>query len=111
MKLHKLLAPLVIAGVATLGVGGVAAASTSTTSEASVSSQPTTRHCIAELARLNSQKSELDGKIDVLQRERNAALSHHDDKLAARLEKDILRLQARKARVDVKIRVVKARCT
>src|SRR5438105_11293513 len=106
MKVRKLLAAGLIAGIATIGVGGVASAQDSGGGNGTTT--PTNhRHCLVTLAKLEAQKAELEGKIDVLQRERNAALQHHDFRLAERLEKDILQLQARKAVVEVKIRVVK----
>jgi uncharacterized membrane protein YhiD involved in acid resistance len=110
--IRKLVAATAIAGVATLGVGvGVAGASTgAAASVTTAASSPSVKHCVATLARLERQKSELEGKIDVLQRERNDALSHHRDRLAARLEVRIVKLQARKAALEAKIDAVRARC-
>ena len=108
MKVRKLLAAGLVAGIATFGVSGIAAAQ-----DGSGTSTPTThpRRCVVTLFKLQAQKHELEGKIDVLQRERNAALQHHDFKLAARLEKDIVTLQVRKAVVEQKIDYVQRHCT
>jgi hypothetical protein len=114
--IRKLVATLAMAGVATVGVGvgvggGVAGAATNPgASGTTATSSPSAKRCVATLARLERQKSELDGKIDVLQRQRNDALNHHRAKLAARLEVRIVKLQARKAAVQVRIDKVRARC-
>jgi hypothetical protein len=108
MKFRKMLATGLLVGIATVGVGGVAAAQN--TGSGGGTTGPSTRRCVVTLVKLEREKAELEGKIDVLQRERNAALQHHDFALARRLEHDIVKLQARKAVVELKIRVVKAHC-
>ena len=108
MKFRKLLATGLLVGIATVGVGGVAVAQDN--SGGGGTTAPSTRRCVVTLVKLEREKSELAGKIDVLQRERNAALQHHDFALARRLEKEIVKLQARKAVVEMKIRYVKAHC-
>ena len=109
MKFRKMLATGLLVGIASVGVGGVAAAQTGGGGGTTAPSDH--RRCVVTLVKLEREKAELDGKIDVLQRERNAALQHHHFDLARRLEQEIVKLQARKAVVEAKIRYVKAHCS
>jgi len=104
---RKGITALALVGVTTLGVGavGVAGAGAATTPHAAATT------CQAELHSLRVQQAELEGKIDVLQRERNEAIAHGRYELARKLEQAILDLQARHAVVHARIVVLEHRCS
>jgi len=107
-RFRKAMAGLALVGATALGVGAVGVAGADAATKAPRPTTTTT--CAAQLRALRLQQAELDGKIDVLQRERNVALAHHRDELAKKLEGSILDLQARRAVVHAKIVVLEQRC-
>jgi hypothetical protein len=109
MRIRQFVAGSLVAGVATLGVGGLAAAPVSAqTGDPTTSTD--TKGCAAKLVVLHEQWASLQGRIDVLQRARNDALAHHRYEVAARIQVQIVDLQARQAKVAIEIWVLEQHC-
>ena len=106
---RKGMAGLALVGVTALGVG-VAGVASAGAAPATASTSTTATTCQAQLRMLRAQWWDLQGKIDLLQRERNEAIAHGRYQLAAQLERAILDLQARQAAVHAKIVVLEQRC-
>jgi hypothetical protein len=106
-RFRKGMAGLALVGVTALGVG---AAGVTAAGAATAAPRTTATTCEAQLHTLRLQQAELEGKIDVLQRERNLAIANGRYELAQQLERTILDLQARLATVHAKIVVLAHRC-
>jgi hypothetical protein len=115
-KARNLIAGAVIVGVASLGTGGVAfaAQSPSTTSpSASTAARRNRTFCerqVPRLPSLNARRVRDEQKISDLQKAIAVARAHHDNNLAARLERQLVQVQRDHAVLVVNIAAIDRIC-
>lgn len=112
---RSLLAGALIAGVATLGTGGVAfaAQSPTPTNPGTSTANRDSRFCQREVPRLPSldaRRIRDEQKIDDLQKAIVVARAHHRDDLVASLERQLDRVQRDHAALVVQIAAIHLRC-
>ncbi len=117
LRTRSLLAGALIAGVATLGSGGVAFAATSpnpTTPGTSASTASrNSRFCqrqVPRLPSLDARRVRDEQKIGDLQKAIAVARAHHRDDLVARLERQLDQVQRDHAVLVVQIAAIHLRC-
>ena len=115
LTVRSLLAGALIAGVATLGTGGVAAAaqSPSPTNPGTSAANRDSRFCAREVPRLPSldaRRVRDEQKMDDLQKAIADARAHHRGGLAAILERQLERVQRDRAALVVEISTIHLRC-
>ena len=113
MKVRQLIGATMIAGVATLGVGGTAVAQTQPSSGSSTSAQNAATRCQraeARLPKLNDRKTRLEARIDKLKTLIPQAQDNHRDDLVAKLQAQLDKAQAAHDRVVDVINKIHERC-
>ena len=112
MKVRQLIGATLIAGVATLGIGGTAIAETQP-SGSSASTQNTTTRCQradARLPKLNDRKTRLEARIAKLKTLIQNAQDNHRDDLVAKLQARLDKAQAAHDHVVDVINQIHERC-
>jgi len=115
LKARHLIAGALIAGVATLGSGGIAFAAPSPTPtspgvHAAVKGSAYCRYWVPRLPGLDARRARDEQKIDDLQRAIAVARAHHRYDLAARLERQLDQVQRDHAVLVVEIAAIHLRC-
>jgi hypothetical protein len=112
MKIKSLLAGAVVAGIATVGIGGVAFAA-NTPPAPSTTARADREFCeqwVPRLPALNDQRVRDEQRIDDLQKAIEVAKDQHREDLVERLEHQLDETQRDHAQVLIEIVVIHARC-
>ena len=112
MKIKRLVVGAVVAGVATLGTGGVAFAASNPPSPNTTAPADTTfcQRWVPRLPALDAQRVKDEQQIDDLQKAIEVAKDHHREDLVERLERQLDETQRDHAKVLVEIAVIHLRC-
>jgi uncharacterized protein YlxW (UPF0749 family) len=112
MSVRKLLAGTVLVAVGVLGTAGVAAAQTKP-SNGGTAASPAARCAKAEarLAKVQERVGNVEQRIDKVKQAIANAQADHEDKLVARLQERLNKLQDRHGRAGDVISAIRERCS
>ena len=112
MQIKRLLAGAVVAGIATVGTGGVALAAGNPPSPNTTTQADKTfcQRWVPRLPALDAQRIKDEQQIDDLQKAIEVAKDHHREDLVERLERQLDEAQRDHAKVLVEIAVIHLRC-